>query len=297
MDTTTLALSERIFLTVFPLFAIVLCGYVYGRYKKPDMSLANQLNMDIFVPALIFFVLSDKSFDLVKYQALAAGAAIVILASGLLIWPLCRILKVNPKTFLPPMMFSNSGNLGLPLIILAFGEQALPAAIMLFIVEMTLHFTLGIYMMDHRTKPWRLLRMPIIIATIAGLLWSSLSLPMPASVSTSLDMLGQISIPLLLFTLGVRLITVDFSAWKIGITGAIISPVIGVLIAFAVQQVLQLEAEQFAYLIIFGALPPAVLNYIVAEQYNQEPKQVASIVLLGNMGALIFIPLTLVFVL
>ena len=110
-------------------------------------------------------------------------------------------------------------------------------------------------------------------------------------------MLGQISIPLLLFTLGVRLITVDFSAWKIGITGAIISPVIGVLIAFAVQQVLQLEAEQFAYLIIFGALPPAVLNYIVAEQYNQEPKQVASIVLLGNMGALIFIPLTLVFVL
>ena len=297
MDTTTLALSERIFLTVFPLFAIVLCGYVYGRYKKPDMSLANQLNMDIFVPALIFFVLSDKSFDLVKYQALAAGAAVVILASGLLIWPLCRILKVNPKTFLPPMMFSNSGNLGLPLIILAFGEQALPAAIMLFIVEMTLHFTLGIYMMDHRTKPWRLLRMPIIIATIAGLLWSSLSLPMPASVSTSLDMLGQISIPLLLFTLGVRLITVDFSAWKIGITGAIISPVIGVLIAFAVQQVLQLEAEQFAYLIIFGALPPAVLNYIVAEQYNQEPKQVASIVLLGNMGALIFIPLTLVFVL
>ncbi|UTW02530.1 AEC family transporter [Amphritea atlantica] len=297
MDTTAQVLAERIFLTVFPLFVIVLCGYLYGRYKKPDMTLANQLNMHIFVPALIFFVLSDKSFDLVKYQGLAAGAAIVILGSGLLIWPLCKLLNVQPKTFLPPMMFSNSGNLGLPLIILAFGEQALPAAIMLFIVEMTLHFTVGIYMMDHRTNPWRLLRVPIIIATIAGLGWSSLDLTVPASAATALDMLGQISIPLLLFTLGVRLITVDFSAWKIGITGAIVSPLIGVLIAFAIQQLLHLEAEQFAYLIIFGALPPAVLNYIVAEQYNQEPKQVASIVLLGNMGALIFIPLTLVFVL
>ncbi|MDX2423725.1 MAG: AEC family transporter, partial [Amphritea sp.] len=198
---------------------------------------------------------------------------------------------------LPPMMFSNSGNLGLPLIILAFGEQALPAAIMLFIVEMTLHFTVGIYMMDHRTHPWRLLRMPIIIATIAGLTWSSLSLPMPASIATSLDMLGQISIPLLLFTLGVRLITVDFSAWRIGVIGAVLSPLAGILIAYAVQQLLHLDAEQFVYLIIFGALPPAVLNYIVAEQYNQEPKQVASIVLLGNMGALLFIPVTLVFVL
>lgn len=297
MDANTTALAERIFLTVFPLFITVLVGYLYGRYKKPDMALANQLNMDIFVPALIFFVLSDKSFDLVQFQALAAGAAMVILGSGLLIWPLCKLLRVQPKTFLPPMMFSNSGNLGLPLIILAFGEHALPAAIVLFIVEMTLHFTVGIYMMDHRTNPLRLLRMPIIIATIAGLCWSSFSLPMPQGVATSLDMLGQISIPLLLFTLGVRLITVDFSSWRIGVTGAILCPVAGICIALLAQQILQLEGTQLAYLIIFGALPPAVLNYIVAEQYNQEPKQVASIVLLGNMGALLFIPATLVFVL
>ncbi len=195
------------------------------------------------------------------------------------------------------MMFSNSGNLGLPLIILAFGEHALPAAIMLFIVEMTLHFTLGIYMMDHKTNPWRLLRMPIIIATIAGLSWSSLNLTVPASIASALDMLGQISIPLLLFTLGVRLITVDFSAWRIGVTGALLCPLAGILVAYAAQQLLHLSPDQFAYLIIFGALPPAVLNYIVAEQYNQEPKQVASIVLLGNMGALFFIPATLVFVL
>lgn len=297
MESTAQLLAERIFQTVFPLFAVVLCGYLYGRYKKPDMGLANQLNMDIFVPALVFFVLSDKSFDLLKFQSLAIGAIMVMLGSGLLLWPFCKLLKVNAKTFLPPMMFSNSGNLGLPLIILAFGEQALPAAVILFIMEMTLHFTVGIYIMDHRTNPLRLIRMPIMIATIAGLCWSSFSLPMPTPVSISLDMLGQISVPLLLFTLGVRLTSVDFSAWRIGVSGAILCPAAGVLMAIAVQQLLQLDSTQLAYLITFGALPPAVLNYIVAEQYNQEPKKVASIVLLGNMGALIFIPLTLIFVL
>lgn len=297
MESTAQLLAERIFQTVFPLFAVVLCGYLYGRYKKPDMGLANQLNMDIFVPALVFFVLSDKSFDLVKFQSLAIGAIIVMLGSGLLLWPFCKLLKVNAKTFLPPMMFSNSGNLGLPLIILAFGEQALPAAVILFIMEMTLHFTVGIYIMDHRTNPMRLIRMPIMIATIAGLCWSSFSLPMPTPVSISLDMLGQISVPLLLFTLGVRLTSVDFSAWRIGVSGAILCPAAGILVAIVAQQVLQLDNTQLAYLITFGALPPAVLNYIVAEQYNQEPKKVASIVLLGNMGALIFIPLTLIFVL
>ena len=295
--TDSYALAERIFLTVFPLFTIVLSGYLYGRLKNPDMRLANQLNMDIFVPALLFFVLSAKSFDLPAFKTLALGAALVILGSGLILWPLCKLLKIAPKTFLPPMMFSNSGNLGLPLILLAFGEYALPAAVVLFIVEMTLHFTVGIYMMDPRTNPLQLLRMPIIIATIAGLSWSSLELTMPAGIATALDMLGQISIPLLLFTLGVRLIDVDFSAWRIGVLGAVLCPAAGILIALLLQPLLQLEGEQYAYLLLFGALPPAVLNYIVAEQFNQEPRQVASIVLIGNIGALLFIPTTLYFVL
>ena len=116
METTTYLLAERIFLTVFPLFAIVVAGYIYGRYKNPDMSLANQLNMDIFVPALIFFVLSDKSFNLLQFQSLAIGAAVVILASGALLFPVCRLLNTHPKTFLPPI----SGGAKTPIYIRVF---------------------------------------------------------------------------------------------------------------------------------------------------------------------------------
>ena len=297
MDSTTQALLERIFLTVFPLVAIVSVGYFYARKRQTDMSTANTINIDVFVPALIFSVLSAKSFDLPQFQMLAVGAAIIVLGSGLLLLPVCKLLKVSPKTFLPPMMFNNSGNLGLPLAVLAFGEQALPAAVVLFLVENLLHFTVGLYILDHKTNPINVLKMPMIVATIAGLVWSTFDLHVPTAAATFIDMLGQISIPLMLFALGVRMTSVDLSHWKIGLWGAILCPLSGLVIALALQPILQLEPLHFTYLVLFGALPPAVLNYMVSERYQQEPHQVASIVLLGNIGSLIIIPATLFFIL
>lgn len=297
METTAMALMERIFLTVFPLVAIVSVGFFYARSRHTDMSVANRINIDVFCPALIFSVMSAKSFDLPTYSTLAIGALIVVLGSGLILWPLCRLLRVHPKTFLPPMMFNNSGNLGIPLLVLAFGEQALPAAVVLFLVENLLHFTVGIYMLDHRTNPLNVLRMPMIIATIAGLVFSSLDWTLPQAIQVPVDMLGQIAIPLMLFALGVRMTSVDFSNWRLGLWGTLLAPASGLVIVLMLQPILQLEPLQFGYLIMFGALPPAVLNYMMAERYNQEPHQVASLVLLGNMGSLIIIPVVLAFAL
>ena len=297
MGIDALALMERIFLTVFPLVAIVSIGYFYARRVSTDMAVANRLNMDVFTPALIFSVLSAKSFNLAEYQELALAALIIVLGSGLLLWPICRLLKVQVKTFLPPMMFSNSGNLGIPLIVLAFGEHALQAAVVLFLVENLLNFTVGIYMLDHRTNPFALLKMPMIISSIAGIGWSLSGFELPVFLQTFIDMLGQISIPLMLFALGVRMLSVDFSQWRIGISGALLCPLSGILIALMLQPVIGLTAEQFSYLLVFSALPPAVLNYMVAERYQQDPQQVASIVLLGNIGSLLIIPLVLIFAL
>lgn len=297
MENTVFMLLERIFQTVVPLVAIVSIGYFYARWRTTDMAIANRINIDVFCPALIFSVMSAKSFDLPTYSVLAAGAAIVVLGSGLLLLPACRLLGIQRKTFLPPMMFNNSGNLGIPLLVLAFGEQALPAAVVMFLVENLLHFTVGIYMMDHRTNPFNVLRMPMIIATIAGLLVSSLGVTLPSTVQIPVDMLGQIAIPLMLFALGVRMTSVDFTHWKIGMWGALLTPLSGIAIALLLYPVLNLPDEHFAYLLIFGALPPAVLNYMIAERYNQEPHLVAPIVLIGNIGSLVVIPLVLVFVL
>jgi predicted permease len=297
MDATTLALLERIFGTVFPLVSIVLVGFLYAKRKHTDMSMANTINIDVFIPALLFSVLSAKSFDLFRFQELAIGAAIVVIGSGLLIWPICRWLNISPKTFLPPMMFNNAGNLGLPLAVLAFGEEALAAAVVLFLVENTLHFTMGLYILDRKTNPIQVLRMPIIIASALGLIWSGYHLPLPTPIATFIEMLGQISIPLMLFALGVRMTSVDLTHWKVGMWGAILCPLSGLAIALAIRPLLNLDDTQLAYLLLFSVLPPAVLNYMIAERYQQEPHQVASIVLLGNIASLAVIPVTLYFIL
>jgi len=283
----------RIFSIIFPVFAIAAIGFVYGRYKRPDMALANQLNMDLFVPALVFSALSSKSFDLSAYQALALGGVAVILGSGVIAWPFARWLKADYRTFVPPMMFNNSGNMGLPLALLAFGEAALPAAIVLFVVEMALHFSLGAFILNHRLRLAGLVRVPVIMATILGLGFSATGWSLPGPVDTVIAMLGDISIPLLLFSLGVRLTEVSLRDWHLGAVGALLGPAAGLAVVWALAPMLALPPQQYSLLILFGALPPAVLNYIVAEQYGQEPEKVASIVMLGNLGSLVVMPLAL----
>jgi len=287
----------RIIAIIFPIFAIVAVGYAYARVKKPDMTFANQLNMDLFVPALVFAALANKSFDLMANWRLALGGTVIVLGSGLLAWPVAKLMKVPANTLLPPMMFNNSGNMGLPLMVLAFGEQALPLAVVLFFVENTLHYSLGTWMLDHHAKLWNLWRVPVIAAAIAGLAVSLLRIELWAPLYIGIKMLGDVSIPLLLFSLGVRLTDSVSKDVTLGLVGAALCPLDGMAIAWAMAPLLGVDDMQAGMLLIFGALPPAVLNYIFAEKYKQEPERVASIVMIGNTASLLFIPLALFFAL
>lgn len=287
----------QVFAIVFPIFGIVALGYLYARRHEPDMASANRLNLEIFTPALIFSVLSGEGFELARYAELAFAAILVVLGSGLLAWPFARLFGFHSKTFLPPMMFNNSGNMGLPLALFAFGEAALPAAMVLFLVENTLHFTVGNAMLTGHVNPLKLIRMPMLLATLAGLLVAILEIQVPGPVDEAIDLLGQVAIPLMLFALGVRMTAVDLSDWRIGLAGALLCPLTGLAMAWAVVAFIDLPEMQLAQLLVFAALPPAVLNFMLAERYSVEPHKVAAVVLLGNLASLLVLPGVLFWVL
>lgn len=138
--------------------------------------------------------------------------------------------------------------------------------------------------------------MPIVFASLSGLVVNMAEVPLPSWLLEAMNMLGSVSIPLMLFALGVRLLDVDFSDWKIGVLGAIACPLSGLVLAWPLVHWFELQGLQAASLWVFAALPPAVLNYLLAEQYRQQPQQVASLVLIGNLGSLIVMPLVLGFV-
>jgi predicted permease len=287
----------RIFAVIFPLFAIALVGYLYGRRHRIDMTVANRLNTDVFLPALIFGALASKTFEITAYSGLALGAALVVLGSGVVGWLATRPLKIEWRTLVPPMMFSNAGNLGIPLVVLAFGEQALAGAIVLFLVETILHTSLGNWWLSRRLRVLEFVRIPVIVATLAGLTVSLGGVALPDYLITAIRMLGEISIPLMLFALGVRLTDASWRYWQLGVIGALLGPAGGLLIAALAMPWLGLGLEQERWLWVFAALPPAVLNFIFAEQYRQEPDKVAAIVMIGNVGTLVVMPVVLALVL
>lgn len=283
----------RIVAILFPLFAITSVGFIVGRRLRPDLSQANKLNMDVFVPALIFGALANKSFQIMEYLPLLGATVVAVFGSGLLGWGVARALGVAPRTFVPPMMFNNCGNLGLPLAVLAFGDAALAPAVVMFMVSNLAHFTFGAWLLDHNIKLSGVWRIPTVIATLGGLAVSLAGVELWQPAMLAIKMLGDISIPLMLFALGVRISESRIGAIRLGVIGAVARPAIGLALSFVLVWLIPLPERERALLIVFGALPPAVLNYMFAERYNQEPEKVASMVLLGNVLAVLFLPLAL----
>ena len=284
---------ERLIGIILPVFLVIALGFVYARKAKPDMTWVNRLNMNVLAPALIFTALAGKDFDLAANRLLILACIGVVLGSGLLAWPFARLLRESPRTFVPPMMFNNCGNMGLPLAVLAFGQSGFSAMVALFTISNLLHFTLGVWIVDHHARFGSLLRNPMVLSTFAGFAFAAFHPPMPDWLMQALKMTGDAMIPLMLISLGVRLSDVPWSSWRIGVVGGLVCPLTGMAMAAIVAPVLGLDRAQQGLLLLFGCLPPAVLNFMVAEQFQQEPGKVASIVLIGNVMAVIFVPLGL----
>lgn len=297
-------LFERILGIILPVFVIIALGYGYGRLRgeavRSDMLAVNRVSMDVLCPLLVFTALAAKDFDLVHNGMLILAGVLISLGSGLLAWPVARLFGYDVRTFVPPMMYNNCGNMGLPLAVLAFGTSGLGAAVALFMACNFIYFSVGIKILESGRTPsgthvsrWKFLANPMMIAMIVGMLFAVLRVPLPQPLFVAMKMLGDACIPLMLFALGVRMLDVSLKSWHIGLMGAAVCPLAGLAIAWLLDQMLGLTADQRGQMYLFAALPPAVFCFMMAEQYKQEPDKVASIVLLGNLAALVFVPLGL----
>ncbi|MEM7304729.1 MAG: AEC family transporter [Pseudomonadota bacterium] len=292
-----MAIAIQIAQIMFPLVAIISVGFIVGIKRPPDLHSINEVNLYIFIPALVFSALLKHDFELSSYMFLAAGAVILVFITAMLAVPIVKLLNESYLTIAPPLMFHNAGNIGLPLITLALGEQGLAAALILFLAGNVTHFGLGAYMLDRHAKWYRSMFSPPILAALLALAFQHLDLYIPDYIILPVDMLGSIAVPLLLFSLGVSLAKANLDHWKLGVIVGTLTPLLGVAIALLLTILLPLNEIQTASLLLFGALPPAVMNYLFAQRYSQEPNKVSAIVSIGNALAVITLPIALLFIL
>ncbi len=285
----------EILVVVVPVFFIALCGYIYGRFITTEIDGVNRINLDLFVPVLLVYVLSEKLGDVAGVKEMLWAGMIVVFGSGLLAIPASRFLNIKLKTLAPPMMFNNSANLGFPLAVFAFGESILPYAVVLFLVQATAMFTFGFAIYERRFSVRNLLSNPIILSMSIGLLLFCFDLHLPEIILPGVKLLSEVAIPLTLATLGVKLAVANWGHWRDGMWGAVLRPLSGLPFGLLAIWLIPMPESLKPLVILFSVLPPAVLNAPLAERYKQEPEKVASIVMVGNLLTIVYMPVVFYF--
>ncbi|WP_345795703.1 AEC family transporter [Castellaniella sp. MT123] len=277
---------------VLPVFVVAALGFAFGRRqaRAPDMEFINHANVMVFCPALVFSALLDNPVNLAQGWPLVVAGVLIIVIPGLLLSLIRRPGVIRPA-FLVPGMFRNTGNIGIPLMMLAYGKDLLGDIVVLFVISNLLQFSLGLFLLSRGSNRWLWLRNPNIWAAVLGAALAPHRDWLPPFVTTSFDLTGQIAIPLMLFALGVRLSQDRIEQLGLALRINVLYLLAGALTLPFVLWLLPLTPEWSRLVALSVMLPPAVLNYLLCEQYKVEPRTVASVVLLGNLLSVGTIPL------
>jgi malate permease and related proteins len=288
-----LPMFSKIAAITLPIFALALVGFFYSRRVKPDLAGSNKLIVDIALPVLIFTSLAAKSFDPVSALTFTAASIALILLSGLIAWPLAKLSGASKQAFLPCVMFTNVGPVGIPLIVLAYGSQGMAPAVVLLVISNVLHFTLGSGVMSGKVD-WRMVYAnPLVWATVLGVASSQLQLELPTWLQTSLTMIGSVLVPMMLMSLGARLASSKVADARVGAQSSVLIAIIRLATVFALLWFIPLQGVERGALILFACLPPAVFNFMLADKFQLEPNKVASTVIVGHMFSLVLLPLAI----
>ena len=280
-----------------PVFLLAAIGFAWVRLGfEYRVAFVTRLAMTLSVPCLIFTSLMKTEIDpkaLADLSLAALSAYVVVMVS---FFALVKLGRLDVQTYLAPLIFGNTGNLGLPLALFAFGEVGLGYAIVVFAIMAILSFTIGIWMVAGAGSFSRILKEPLVGATILGALFLWQGWETPLFLTNTLDLLGQIAIPVMLITLGVAVARLETKAIGQAVVLAILKVVICVAAAWGAAVTFALEPVAAGVLIVQVATPVAVTSYLLAEKYGADAKPVAGLVVVSTLFSVITLPLILSFV-
>ena len=282
---------------VAPVFLLAALGFAWVKLGyEYRLDFVTKLAMTIGVPCLIFVTLMQADIEKDALTAIAAATlaaySIVIIAFFLV----SLVFRLDIQTFLAPLSFGNTGNLGLPLALFAFGDLGLGYAVVVFAVMAIISFTFGIWLVSGGGNPLPSLKEPLVGASLAGGFFLWMDWETPTFITNTLSLIGQLGIPLMLITLGVALARLSPSGigrmvWLSGLKVALC-----VAVAWPIGVWFELNDVAFAVLVLQVATPVAVTSYLLAEKYGADSDSVAGLVVVSTLMSVGFLPLILAFV-
>ena len=279
---------------VLPVFITALIGYALAKANRPfDNKTITFLVASIGTPALVFFNLSKTT---VTPGALAtiAGATVVAITFYLAMGAVAlRALGLKWRTFLPSLAFPNAGNLGLPLALYAAGEEGLNYAIVIFAITSIINLTAGQAIAAGHNNFLAVLRSPILPAVALGLIFAYGGIPIPLFATNTLEMLSGLTIPLMLLMLGTSLAKIKVTTFGRSAVLSVVRIGMGVVAGFTLAALFGFTGPERIAFVLQCAMPVAVFNYVFAQMYDNEPGEVASLVVVSTLLSVLTTPIVL----
>jgi predicted permease len=275
---------------------LALIGFVWvKRGNEYRVAFVTQLAMTLSVPCLIFVALMKADIDHEVMTVTFLAACVAYLAVTVVFTIVVKVMGLNVRTYLAPLIFGNTGNLGLPLALFAFGEIGLSYAIIIFAVMAIYSFSFGIWLVSGGGSVMKIIKEPLVTATLLGALFLYQGWQTPLWLTNTLELIGQMAIPLMLITLGVALARLKADSFGRAFGLSIFKAVVCVGLAWVTGMYFELNPIALAVLVMQVSTPVAVTSYLLAEKYGADAGEVAGLVVVSTLLSVITIPITLAF--
>ena len=281
---------------ISPIFFLGIIGYFWEKTEiEYPIKFVTKLTMNIALPCLIFTSLMNTQIESNILSSIIFATLISYFLLALFCFLFVKLVKFDIPTFLPPMVFGNTGNIGLPLAFFAFGNDGLSYAVIIFAIMNIFSLTFGIWLISGDKNLTKLLKEPSAWSAILGAIFLYFNLQMPIFLTNSLELTGQIAIPLMLITLGVSVARLKLTNLTRGFSIVCFRTLICLLFSVSVAFALNLPEVAAAVLILQLTTPIAVTSYLLSERFNRNPNDVASLVIISTLMSVFYIPIILSF--
>ena len=290
----------KLFEVLFPVFFIVGIGVFLGK-KNPniDTSFITTYSGNFGTPALVIFALTAGSVSFEVFTNFFIYAIILLTLFGIVGLIFLVLMKKDYLRELPTFFLPNTGNMGIPICLFAYGELGMGMAASISSLVVLLHFTLNIFLAKRAFHFDTIIKSPAFYAIIVTVLFLYFEQPIPQFVMNTVMLLAYGMIVMILMSLGIALTQMKVFSFKDSIITSIGRVIIGPIIGLIVIKIFNLSGVGAGVVLIQSSMPSAILCYLIASMYS--PKEIvdniSSTIVVSTLMSLITIPITLFFAL
>ena len=279
---------------IAPVFFVIGIGYYLGK-KNPEINtdFITTFAGNVGTPAMIFYTITTTGITLSVFTEYFIYALVIIGGFSLVGILFLLLLKKDFISELPPLILPNTGNMGIPICLFAYGTAGLGVASAIASVIILLHFTLGVLLAKKSFSFEILIKNMPIYGIIISVIFLYFEWDVPGYLENTTFLLTYATIFLVLMSLGIALSRLKVVSWTHALILGAVRVIIGPLIGFGLIKFLNLNGFAAGVLLIQSCMPSAVLTYLVGSMYSEKKvvDSVASVIVTSTVMSFITIPI------